>query len=142
MSCVLFACAICTASGIHRDPGNCVLGRAKRHWDNLTAHALEADPAAKQEWKFYSARSGWTFVLRGKRRNLFYLIPSAKRFAVSFVFGEKAVKAAEQSDLPRHVIEMIKESPQYPEGRAVRLEVRTAADVKIARQLLAVKLAN
>ncbi|MGD8451809.1 MAG: DUF3788 family protein [Phycisphaerae bacterium] len=120
-----------------------VLGAAKRHWDSLTAHALEADPAAVPEWKYYMKKTGWTFLLRGKRRNLLYMRPVAKgRFNVTFVFGDKAAKAAEESDLPEHVVEEIRQSPKYPEGRAARVEVKTAADPKIARQLLAIKLAH
>ncbi len=120
-----------------------ILGRTKHHWDNLRARALDADPAATPEWKFYSQKSGWTFLLRGKRRNVLYMQPTAKhRFTVSFVFGKKAVQAAEQSDLPDHVVEMIRQAPQYPEGRGVRLEVATAADVKIAKRLLAIKMDN
>ena len=120
-----------------------VLGRTKRHWDNLKAHALEANPTATPEWKFYSKKSGWTFLLRGKRRNVLYLQPIGKRrFTAGFMFGKKAVQAAEQSDLPDHVIEMIRQAPQYPEGRAIRVEVTTAADVKITKMLLAIRRDN
>jgi len=120
-----------------------VLGRTKRHWDNLRAHALDADPTAAPEWKYYTKKSGWTFLLRGKRRNVLYMRPTGKhRFAVSFVFGKRAVQTAEQSDLPEHVVEMIRQAPQYPEGRGVRLEVATAADVKIAKRLLAIRMDN
>lgn len=119
-----------------------VLGRAKRHWDSLQAHALDADPAASPRWTYESKKSGWTFAVRGKRRNLLYLKPFERRFTVGFAFGEKAVQVAEQSDLPDHVVEMIRQAPQYPEGRGVRLEVATAADVKIAKRLLAIKMDN
>ncbi|MCP4593062.1 MAG: DUF3788 family protein [bacterium] len=120
-----------------------VLGRSKKHWDNLRAHALDADPAAKPEWKYYSKKSGWTFLLRGKRRNVLYMRPVAKRcFAAGFMFGKRAVQAVEESDLPADVVEAIRQAPQYPEGRMVRLDVTTAADVKIAKKLLALKIDN
>jgi len=117
-----------------------VLGRARRPWDDLTAHALQTDPTATPEWKYYSKKSGWTFVVRGKRRNLLYLIPSAKHFTASLVFGEKAVRAAERADLPADVVEMIRKAPRYPEGRAIRWEVARAADANIVKKLLAIKL--
>ncbi len=120
-----------------------VLGRKKGHWDKLMASAMKAAPDATPECKYYTKKSGWTFLLRGKRRNVLYMRPIEKgRFVAAFVFGEKAVQAAEQADLPTEVIEMIRQSPKYPEGRAVRLEVGVAADVKIAKKLLAIKLAN
>lgn len=118
------------------------LGRAKRHWDSLQAHVLEADPAATPKWTYESKKSGWTFTLRGKRRNLLYLKPFDRRFTVGFAFRDKAVQAAEKSDLPDHVVETIRQAPQYPEGRAVRIEITKAADVKIAKKLLAMKMDN
>lgn len=119
-----------------------VLGRTKRHWDNLLAHMEEANARATMEWKFYIPKYGWTFVMRDKRRNLCYLKPLAKHFLVSFALGKKAVDAAEQSDLPADVVKSIRESPKYPEGRVARIEVRTAPDVAIVRKLLAIKTAN
>ena len=114
-----------------------VLGRAKRHWDNLETHALDANPDAGPEWKYYMKKTGWTFLLRGKRRNVLYMRPTGKgRFTVTFVFGNRAVKAAEQSDLPADLIEAIRQSPKYPEGRAANTEVTRATDVKIADRSL------
>ena len=118
------------------------LGRVKRHWDSFAAHAVEANPDAKPEWSFYSKKAGWFFLLRGKRRNIVYLTPCPKHFRASFAFGEKAVKAALESNLPDDVVKLIKAAPKYPEGRGIRLEVRTAADVKIAKKLLAIKMAH
>ena len=119
-----------------------VLGRAKRHWDSLQAHALSAIRAAKADWKHYAGKSGWVFVVRDKRRNLLYMRPLDKRFMASLAFSQQAVTAAEQSDLPDHVIEMIRTSPQYPEGHAVRLEVKTAADAEVVQKLLLMKVSN
>jgi hypothetical protein len=50
--------------------------------------------------------------------------------------------AAEQSDLPAEVVSPIRQSPKYPEGRAVRLAVTTAPHVTLAQKLLAIKMAN
>jgi hypothetical protein len=118
------------------------LGRAKRHWDNLVAHVREACPAATAEWKFYTAKYGWTFVVREKRRNLLYMKPLPKCFTVSLAFGDKAVDAAEQSDLPDEIVKPIRQSPKLPEGRAVRIDVTSASHVAIAQELLAIKMAN
>ena len=119
-----------------------VLGRVKTHWDNLTAYAIKENPDAKPEWKFYTKKSGWTYVLRGKRRNVFYLAPLQKCFRVGFLFAEKTVVAAEQADLPEAVLEIIRNGPQYPEGRGVRLIVSKAVDVKNAKKLLKIRMEN
>lgn len=119
-----------------------ILGRVKRHWDGFLSHIRQVSADATAEWKHYSGKSGWTFVVRGKRRNLAYLKPSAGRFTVSFAFGDKAVQAAEQSDLPDPLVQSIRQSPKYPEGRAVRVEVTSASNVALVKKLLAIKLAN
>lgn len=116
------------------------LGRVKTHWDNLTTYAMKENPDAKPEWKCYTKKSGWTYVLRGKRRNVFYLTPLNKCFWVGFLFAEKTVDAAEQSDLPEPVLEMIRQAPKYPEGRGIRLTVSKAADVKTAKKLLKLRM--
>jgi len=119
-----------------------VLGRTKTHWDRLAAYATDVAPDEKPEWKYYSKKSGWTLVVKGKRRNLVYMCPLAKCFSANFAFGEKAVKATEASDLPVDVVRMVRKAPKYPEGRAVRHEVRTAADVKVVKKLLMIKIDN
>lgn len=119
-----------------------VLGPAKRHWDSLVDRVRDVNPKAEAAWKFYTAKYGWTFVVRDKRRNLLYLTPAQKRFRVSLAFSDQALEAAEHSDLPERVVKPIRESPKYPEGRAVRIEVTSARDLAIARKLLAIKIAN
>ncbi len=118
------------------------LGPAWRHWKGVLAQVAELSPAAKPEWKYYSAKSGWTLVVRGKKRNLLYLTPAEQHFRASLAFSEKAVAAAEGADLPSELLEQIRSAPQYPEGRPVRIEVRSPADAKLAKELLAIKVAN
>ena len=119
-----------------------VLGPAKRHWDAFTAHIQAVNAGGTSEWKHYAGKTGWTLVVRDKRRNLAYVKPFAKRFLVSFAFSDQAATAAEHSDLPEKIVKPIRESPKYPEGRPVRIEVASAADVTIAQKLLAIKLAH
>jgi len=119
-----------------------VLGPAKRHWDSFAAHVEKVNAGGTAEWKHYAGKSGWTFVLRDKRRNLAYVKPLAKRFLVSFAFNDAAVAAAERAGLPARIVRPIRESPKYPEGRAARVEVGSAREVVFAQKLLAIKLAN
>ena len=53
--------------------------------------------------------------------------PREGYFMASFALGEKAVKAAHESDLPISVLKVIESAKKYAEGRGVRLEVRSAA---------------
>jgi hypothetical protein len=119
-----------------------VLGPAKRLWDSFSAHIQKVNTGGTAEWKHYAGKSGWTFLVRDKRRNLAYVKPLAKRFLVSFAFNDRAVAAAEHSGLPPKTLQLIREAPKYPEGRAVRVEVASAADAATARKLLAIKIAH
>ncbi|MBP7746345.1 MAG: DUF3788 family protein [Phycisphaerae bacterium] len=118
------------------------LGRTKRYWDALIVAAQEAAPSATATWKHYGGKSGWTFVVRGKRSNVIYMRPLARHFIAAFAFGAAAVEAALQSDLPAPIIELIRTAPQYTEGRAVRIAVQTAADAAIVKRLLTIKVKN
>ncbi len=123
-----------------------VLGGSKRHWDKLVAavQKLRADVATG--WKYYTGKYGWTFIARDKRRNVLYLKPRAKCFLASLALGDKALAAAEEaagrSELPTGLVESIRNSLKYPEGRAVRIEVHSAADVATIEKLVAIRLAN
>lgn len=118
------------------------LGRTKHHWDTLVAAAQQAAPHATATWKHYAGKSGWTFVVRGKRNNVIYMRPLARHFIAAFAFGAAAVDAALQSDLPAPVLELLRSAPQYPEGRAVRIAVKSAADAAIVKRLLTIKVEN
>ena len=61
---------------------------------------------------------------------------------VAEVLGEKAVAAAHASDLPQSLLEIIDGSQKYAEGRAVRLELRSAADLDNVTAVAAIKMAN
>jgi hypothetical protein len=90
----------------------------------------------------YSERWGWSLQLKKKKRTILYMTPCKKHFLVGFVLGEKAVKAAHESELPEALLALIDSAPKYPEGRGVRIEVRTKKDLEAIKQLAAVKMAN
>ena len=119
-----------------------VLGTAKSLWDDLKA-GLEADfgPLA-ESWVFSGKKWGWALRLKRKKRAILYLTPCRGFFLAGFALGAKAVDAAHESDLPPSVLELIDSAPRYAEGRGVRLEVRTAEDVRNALGVAAVKMAN
>jgi hypothetical protein len=60
----------------------------------------------------------------------------------SFVLGEKAVKAAYESDLPASVLSVIGAARKYAEGRGVRIEVRSAMDVRAVETLAMIKMSH
>jgi hypothetical protein len=117
-------------------------GRSSSLWDTLTAdlHA-QYDPLT-EKWSFSGAKYGWSLGLKHKRRTVLYLIPQCGHFLAAFVLGGKAIAAAHRSDLPAAVVKAIDGARQYPEGRGVRLDVRTKKDLVAVEQLAAIKMAN
>jgi hypothetical protein len=70
------------------------------------------------------------------------MTPCRGYFLASFALGEKAAKAAHESDLPPGMLAAIDGAKKYAEGRGVRLEVRSASDVSEIEKLAAIKMTN
>ena len=94
------------------------------------------------EWGFTSKTTGWGLRLKHKKRTILYMTPCEGHFLVSFALGEKAVKAAHNSDLPNSVLQIIDRAKKYAEGRGVRLEVRGAKDVRQVVTLAVIKMST
>ena len=61
----------------------------------------------KSEWGFAGNNAGWGLRLRRPARTVLYMTPCKGYFLASFALGEKAVKAAHDSDLPPSILEII-----------------------------------
>jgi hypothetical protein len=119
-----------------------VLGRAGGLWNRLKASlSAQFEPLA-ETWKFSGAKYGWSLQLQYKKRTVVYLIPNEGQFTAAFAFGEKAVAAAHASDLPANILDLIDNAKEYPEGRAVRMEVKAKKDVGIVEKLAGIKMGN
>jgi hypothetical protein len=118
------------------------LGSAKKLWDELVADLVKENGIDTQEWYSYSVKSGWYLRLKVKKRNIVYLGPCKGLFSAAFVLGDKAIKAAKQSDLPKPILKIINESKRYAEGTVVRLDIKKAKDIDIVKKLATIKLAN
>ena len=71
-----------------------------------------------------------------------HLSPCDESFRVAFILGDRAVKAARQSYLPKSMLKIIHDAPHYAEGTGVRLEFKRSADFGAIRKLALIKLAN
>jgi Protein of unknown function (DUF3788) len=118
------------------------LGGTKSLWDQLKTHVIESYPPITEDWKHYGKNSGWTMKLLSKKRNLFFSYPGDSMFTVVFVFGDKAVKAVENSSIPVNLITELRDSRKYAEGRGLKVPIQTTEDLKTAKQLIAIKVEN
>ena len=119
-----------------------VLGAAKPLWDQLLVELADQHDTGIHEWNSYSLKAGWSLKVKRGTRTILYLSPYRGGFRASFALGDKAVKAAFQSDLPVRVLKLIREAKRYAEGTAVRIDVKTGQDVPIIKKLAELKLEN
>ncbi len=116
------------------------LGPAARLWERLIASLKRGHSVDNQDWHSYSRKAGWTLRLKKQERTILYLSPSHGAFMASFALGDRAVKAARESDLAHDVIELIASSRRYAEGTAVRIDVKQQKDLAAVTKLAAIKL--
>ncbi len=119
-----------------------VLGKSFELWVDINEHLEETYGAVTPEWKFYSQKSGWIRKTLLKKRNLFFFLPVENYFKITFVFGDKAVAAVEQSDLPQGIADELKNARKYMEGRGIQIVVKSADDVKNVKKLIDIKISN
>lgn len=106
----------------------------------LRRHVVRDFAPITEDWVFGGEKHGWALRLKHKERALLYLKPLEGSFRASLALGPRAVEAARVSALPRSVMRLIDEAIEYPEGKAIRIDIHGAADVRVATQLAAIKL--
>ena len=111
-------------------------------WNELKRLIVSRFAPLSTEWGITSKKTGWGLRLKQEKRTILYMTPCRGYFLASFALGEKAVKAVHKSDLPLSVLETIDNAKKYAEGRGVRLEVRSAEDVRNVEKLAVIKMAN
>ncbi len=117
-----------------------VLGRAGGLWKQLLATLASDFAPLSEKWGFSGKAYGWSLQLRQRKKTILYMIPCSGHFVAAFALSEKACRAAQEESFPLRVHELIRNAPEYPEGKAVRLEVRTMKDLKAVLQLAARKM--
>jgi hypothetical protein len=117
-----------------------MLAGSSLHWTKLKTFLIENVGPVREEWKFYSAKYGWTMkVLLGKR-NLFFMKPEQSAFMVGFVFGDKAVAKVIKSSLPDGIKTELLEAKKYVEGRGLQVHVKSADEIEIIKKLVEIKV--
>lgn len=118
------------------------LGSSFVHWSQLKQVLAANYPPVSFEWGFTNKNTGWGMRVKHKERVILYMTPCEGYFLASLALGDKAVSAAQESNLPRKVLKIITESKRYAEGTGIRLEIRNAGDVQSAEKLAAIKLSH
>ena len=122
------------------DAVRAVLGAAAPLWSALRAAIAEAHGPLDSEWVWGGRPHGWSLRLRQRKRAVLYMTPCAGFFRAAFALGERAAGAAADAGLAPHLLRAIEEAPRFAEGRAVRLEVRSAAAIADVLAIAALKM--
>jgi hypothetical protein len=109
------------------------LGKSRALWDRLLAGLAQECDLTETEWNSYSPKAGWALRVKQGKRNIAYLSPGRGYFMASFVLGDKAAQAARE-------IANLDGARKYAEGTAVRIDVKSPADVTVVVKLAAIKL--
>jgi hypothetical protein len=118
-----------------------MLGPAYPVWKELRdGLGLMCEPSS-QEWGFAKS-TGWGLRVKRGSRIIAYLAPRDGHVLASFALGDRAVAAAQASDLPDPILTLIRGARRYAEGTGVRVEVTGADDVRAVLTLAAVKIAH
>ncbi len=112
------------------------LGPAVAAWDALL------DPARKRtrEWKRYSRKAPWALRVNEGKRTVLWLRPLEGELRVAVIVGEKRVATGLAGPLSKKLEADLRDAPRYPEGRAVRLRMKSAARVRDVERLVDLKL--
>lgn len=111
-------------------------------WDQFLAALAQQHGAAEGEWKSYALKWGWSLRVLRKKRTIVWLSPGIEEFEVLFMLGDKAVRAARESKLPRKSGDALAMAPRYPEGTGLRLIVKSPRSLAALKRLAAIKVAN
>jgi hypothetical protein len=118
------------------------LGPAKEAWQQLLSELAHESGITTTEWKSYSIKWGWSLRVKRGKRTIIWLSPFDDCFEVTFIFGAKAMTVLGQSKLPKRILTLLSEAKRYPEGTALRLQVRKPQQISVLKKLVAIKVAN
>lgn len=122
------------------DEVRAALGRAHAAWQSLRGYVHDNFGPVADEWGYPGKKYGWSLRLKKGKRIIVYMTPCRKHFIAAVVLGDRAYAVAHERGLPKDILTVLDAATRYAEGRGIRLEIRTAVDVRAVEQLVAVKM--
>jgi len=112
------------------------LGPAVAAWNALL------DPARNRtrEWKRYGKKHPWSLRVNEGKRTVLWLVPEEGCLRVAVILGEKAVAQGLAGSLSQKLKRELRDATAYPEGRAVRYRMKSAARVRDVEKLIDLKM--
>jgi hypothetical protein len=116
------------------------LGEVYPYWLEIKKIAEEICGDTSEEWKFYGKNYGWQLKTYFKKRNLFFLIPYQGKFKIVFIFGDKAVKEIEKSNISNDIKKDLRNAKKYMEGRGIAINVESPQYLLDIKRLMDIKI--
>lgn len=108
-------------------------------WNQLMNYLEEEYGPITSEWKFYSKKSGWSYRVSNKKRNLIFLIPNDEYFIATINMSLKVVQILLDIDLPEEIKNTIKTTKNYKEGKSVLINIKNEKDLKNIKTMLEIR---
>ena len=115
------------------------LGTAWPLWEDLTRFLAEAYPEIPPDLSYGGKKYGWNLWYRKSGKSLLSLYPQEGYCVAQIVLGNAQVEQALQLELGEAVGTLLRETPQFHDGRWLFIPVRTERDAEDVKQLLQVK---
>lgn len=114
------------------------LGASHPHWERLLGF-IEENYAIPPEMNYGGSKYGWNLWYRKSGKSLASLYPQQGHFVAQVVLGKDQVEKAMQLSLGEKVGKMVRETPQFHDGKWLFIPVDSARDVEDIEQLLLLK---
>jgi hypothetical protein len=118
------------------------LGDSFEIWENFLNELKKDYKFINEEWKYYGTKYGWSLKIYLKKRNLFFFTAGKNCFIIAFVFGDRGVKAVENSGLSPDLINKLVTAPRYEDGRGIKITVQKTPDIVQVNNLVKIKIEN
>ena len=118
------------------------IGLTFKHLEEIRTNIRENYGETIEEWKYYGKKYGWTLKTFLKKRNLFFITAYEDSFNLVFIFGDKAVRVIEESDISPDLKEQVLSARKYAEGRGLTIHVNNDTYVKDIKKLIDIKIKN
>jgi methyltransferase (TIGR00027 family) len=115
------------------------LGAAWPLWESLTGFLANTYAEIPPELSFGGKKYGWNLWYRKSGKSLLSLFPNEGYFVAQIVLGNAQVEQALLLELGENVGTLLRETPQFHDGRWLFIPVRAERDVADVQQLLQVK---
>ena len=80
------------------------------------------------EWKFYNKKSGWVYKVSDKKKALFWVTPLRNSFNIGFALRESEKETLLNCEISSEIREKLISAEKYPEGYALRMNIKNEDD--------------